>query len=542
MPRHRRNALLAVSCLLPLWAAPLAAQSMADPVLPAGRLRIATSGIFDYATERYGLRTEGGSTVEELEPLGFDLTKPSAADFFPGAADLRERLAAALDDDASGFPLRLGASQALVTANRVEVPFSADVGVLDWLTVGVTVPLVKTRFEGTFEIAPDTLADLGVNPGVVNQALVRGFVESLADRAGAAATLASDACGTDPSSQACLDAQALAADLASAGDAFTALFGTSLLFPAAGTAAGDALTARVDALNTRLTDQGLTALEGLPLASEPLQGPTLDEFLTDLGGPFGYLAPPGTLQGPWELGDVEARVAVRLLAGEVRDSLNRIDRAWKVAALGTVRLPTGAARQVDAILLPRTSDGQLDLEGGLYAAFMSRHFAVRAQGLYTRQQPATVRDRVAPADVVLVPRVNIATLDWDPGDRMQLEIQPAFRLAPALSLGLTWHYLHQGSDRYTRLATPLPLMPAEPFVPSGAVYPDASVMDAETEQTFQEVGGSLTYQTTMTPGAAGQGVEVFIDVRTTVSGSGGRTPAGTRLVFGGRLLRRLWGR
>ena len=50
----------------------LGGQEFSGPLVAAGRLRLEINSLFLFADERFGRRLEGGSFVEEDEPLGFD--------------------------------------------------------------------------------------------------------------------------------------------------------------------------------------------------------------------------------------------------------------------------------------------------------------------------------------------------------------------------------------------------------------------------------------------------------------------------------------
>lgn len=132
---------------------------------------------------------------------------------------------------------------------------------------------------------------------------------------------------------------------------------------------------------------------------------------------------------------------------------------------------------------------------------------------------------------------DIVEVERDPGDGFSLEIEPAFRIAPALSLALSWRMLSRGADHYTALTAPAP--------GGGPVNDhfedDVALLATGTEISLQEVGGSLTYRSRGLPETTGGGFETFFRVRSAISGSGGRVPAGLRAEFGLRLVRRLWG-
>ena len=129
------------SIIVPLG---VAGQEFSGPLLPAGQLRLEVRSLFLFADERFGSRTEGGSLVEEDEPLGFDFSDPAVGSrLFPALEDLEADLTAAAS--AAGPPLVLGRTQAVLTKDAVWLPIRVDVGVFDWLTVGATIPFSRRR-------------------------------------------------------------------------------------------------------------------------------------------------------------------------------------------------------------------------------------------------------------------------------------------------------------------------------------------------------------------------------------------------------------
>src|SRR5262245_42686781 len=65
-------ALLTVAIATP---AGLRAQLSEGILSPAGRLRLEVSPTFDLWANRYGTRVENGTTVDAVEPLGFDVER-----------------------------------------------------------------------------------------------------------------------------------------------------------------------------------------------------------------------------------------------------------------------------------------------------------------------------------------------------------------------------------------------------------------------------------------------------------------------------------
>lgn len=503
-------------------------QSLVDPVITPGEVRLSGGGMMLSWRDRFAI--DG-----EREPLAADLTRESAADLVPGLGGLSSALTALVGSPSA---LRLGASTALVSQNEVRVPLSIDLGLMDRVSIGVTVPLVRTTLETDLRFAQDPAADLGENPAVGQPSAVVDFLDLLGTRSTEASALAGQRCSTDPSSTECQSATALVDALTSGATTLQEAYAASALFPADGSAAGDALVAWAAALDASLTAEGLTALGSAP----PLAATVLDEagfqtLVSDPGGPFAA-APLESFGGLWGLGDIEVRAAVRLAQGQRVDSAGVPEMAWNVAALGAVRLPTGAADSTGVFLDRGRDDGQLDLEAGVFATLAMGRLGVSARAFYTRQQSGSIRRRIAPYGQVLSGRNDVAVLDWDPGDGVRFEIEPALRLHPALSVGASYLYVSRGSDVYTSATAPIGLTPA---IPTSQYFPDASVLDAGTEFNLQELGGSITYRSRGLPETSGGGFEVFLRMRTAISGSGGRVPAGVRGEFGLRLVRRLWG-
>lgn len=519
---------LAITAAITAPAGALSGQSLLDPVVDPGEIRLHGGAQFLGWSERWNI--DGAR-----EPLAVDLTRESAAELIPGLQGLRSSLESLVG---TSGPFQLGAATATVSQNEVRVPLSIDVGVIDRITVGVTVPLVRTIVEADLRVADDDQADLGLNPAITGGGTVPAFLDSLSARAGSAAALRTQLCDAEPGSAGCTAATALASDLDAAGGLLGDAYRASGLFPASGTSTGAALDAWFAAVNDALTIQGLAPLTTAPpLAAEVADHSGIQALLVDGAGPF-RSAPLASYGSRWGLGDIEARIGARLLEGQQVDSTGSATLAWSLAAIGTVRLPTGSGDSVNVFLDRGLDDGQMDLEGGAWLSVATRRFSVQARALYTVQQSGEITKRVAPYGEVLSGTGDIVLLDRDPGDGLSIEIEPAIRLAPALALGVSWRMVSRGEDRYSASGSPV-------VGSDGAVedryYDDLDLLGVGTEYSLQEIGGSLTYRSRGLPETSGGGFETFLRVRKAIAGSGGRVPAGVRSEFGLRLVRRLWG-
>ena len=72
--------------------------------------------------------------------------------------------------------ISFGSSSAEVTLDRIQMDLSAEIGILDWLTVGANVPLIKSRTEAFFKLRADS-SGLGSNPAIGNAPQVVTFLE-----------------------------------------------------------------------------------------------------------------------------------------------------------------------------------------------------------------------------------------------------------------------------------------------------------------------------------------------------------------------------
>jgi hypothetical protein len=409
------------------------------------------------------------------------------------------------------------------------------------VTVGVTVPLVQSNVEADLRVATDSLADLGVNPGIGAAAVVSSYLDALQTRGLEAAGLATSLCAQSPGSPECSAATALSDDISALHQSLGTAYHRSALFPATGTSTGDALTARLEAVDTALVAQGLTAVGSTPpLAAAVADRAALQDLFADPIGPFAASAIGGST-GRWGLGDIEGRVSVRLLDGMNVDSAGAPTSAWSLAVTGTVRLPTGSADSTGVFLDRGRDDGQLDVEGAVFAALSTRRLALRAQAAYLRQQPGTFDARVVPLGEIVSGSGDVLEVELDPGDGIRLEVEPSLRLSPTLSLGLSWRWTRFGEDTFSATGM-LPVEQAEGFVGVNTrYYSDPELLAEGTEFELQELGGQITYRTVDQPGNDGRGFEAFLRLQTAVSGSGGRVPAGFRGEFGLRFIRSLWG-
>jgi hypothetical protein len=126
-PSLGRAGLLCLLLLAGADLAPAVGQSTEGILAPGGRLRFDVGLELHMWDDRFGRLENASGVSEEVEPLEFDLERGPIAD------------------------AELGSIEAEVLRERNVVTLGAAVGVFDWLTLGVDVPLVQSRTEITFD-------------------------------------------------------------------------------------------------------------------------------------------------------------------------------------------------------------------------------------------------------------------------------------------------------------------------------------------------------------------------------------------------------
>ncbi len=381
---------------------------------------------------------------------------------------------------------------------------------------------------------PDTVAEpLGVNPSATNPTAVDGFLQALQSAEADALANASSVCSGSPGSAACTSAQSLA-DRTSAFRASTEeAYDASAFFPVAGTTTAAALDQATATLDADLVAAGLPGIgASMAFAAEAV---TEETFLrlpaTGVSGVLGDSL--ASVRGIWQAGDMEASLTARILEGEVRDSAASHSRlSYRLLGTFLVRLPTGHVDNPDVFLDVGTGDGQTDFEGRLLGELtLGRRFGIRGGARYGIQMSRTLVRRVAPPETILAPLATRQLVRWSPGSYFGLEVAPAYRFSDELSLAAEYRAFRKYRDTY-ELTGPSVGAPVDPYV-----------LEVESGVTLHELGGTLRYDTTARWLSGGARYPIQLEARwlRAIAGGGGQTPVTTRIEFGVRLSRRIWG-
>ena len=499
----------------------LRGQEFSGPLVAAGRLRIEINSLFLFADERFGRRMEGGSLVEENEPLGFDFADTAVGSrLFPGLEGLEAELTAATG--AAVTPLVLGRTRVVLTKDAVWLPIRLDVGVFDWLTVGGTVPFSRRRAELATSFQ-DTGANVGQTPSDAGT-----FLGSVLAANNVLATLTTTLCSADPSGPACVEATSLLAEGEGFHDALGDAYGGYGVFPLAGSDTGDALQARVTALVSAYQAVGISSFPtSVPLATDLLTEATYLDLVTNSA--FGVEGDSlKTWRSPWELGDVEVHAYARLwgIGQESRPNEPEPTIRAEIGAGALFRFGTGRTDSPRNFIDTGSGDGQNDIELSVFGSLsVGKRLGIIGDFRYGVQRPVRVLRRITAPDRIFAPLIPAEqVVRWNPGDYTHLRVSPRVHLSEELTLRLDLRYVSKKVDRYSSV--------------DAATGLDTGPLELETRQQFLGIGGALVFSTVRS--GRGRPVDVRFAFQKAVSGSGGSTPKTSRFEVGVRFYRGLW--
>ena len=499
----------------------LGGQEFSGPLVAAGQLRLEINSLFLFADQRFGRRMEGGSFVEEDEPLGFDFEDTAVGSrLFPALEDLEADLATAAG--AAITPLVLGRTRAVLTKDAVWLPIRLDVGVFDWLTVGTTVPFSRRRAEFATSIQTDG-ANVGVPPGTAGDFLGEVFTAN-----GALSAIVTTLCTSNPSSPECLQATSLLGEGQGFHQALTRGYGDHGVFPLEGSVTGDALQSRTTSLLNAYQAVGVPSFPtAIPLATEVLTEVTYLDLVSNRAFPVKGDSLK-TWRSPWERGDVEIHAYARLwgIGQETPPNEPQPTVRVEIGAGALFRIGSGRTDSPRNFIDTGSGDGQHDLElSGFGALSVGRRLGIVGEFRYGIQQPVDVRRRIKAPDRIFAPLDPAEqVVRWNPGDYRRLRVSPRVYLTEEIALAFDLRYFSKRADRYRSV--------------DAAAGPDAGLLELETKERLLGIGGGLVLSTVKS--GRGRPVEARFFFQQAVSGSGGATPKTWLIEVGLRFYRGLW--
>ena len=427
----------------------------AGAVLPRGSLRVTFGGTHQVQRDRY---VDG-----IIEGIGGPLTSTALGPSqFPllGSIETEVRALGLPTFGASLGTSRLDARQRLFIT-----PLAIHVGVADWLTVGASASLVRTKAEELFRLRGDSgRATLGVNPILIGSAVATTNATTIGAYSAAALSLQSrrDDCiaspGSWPECATILAEVAAVSTLISGTAAFasglTALYGAGLIggapyVPLAGSAAEDALRARVDSIRLALERYGVTNVTtttGLPLGAQaPLAAADLALLITDPVRGFG--AKRLKDGGLTAIGDVRLTALIRVHEGA----------RLRQSAYVELRLGTGARARADRLLDQGTGTGFDAITARTITDLrVNPRLAANLSFAITTSFKDEVRMRVPAAafpGFLEVWRDTVVPVT--PGLLFEVGVAPRFRLSESITLAGEWQLFRQGEGTHDLAATVL---------------------------------------------------------------------------------------
>ncbi|MDB4949426.1 MAG: hypothetical protein JWM27_2075 [Gemmatimonadetes bacterium] len=464
--------------LLAFAAGPAHAQGEDALVLPRGVVEGSAPLVF-----RHFDSLLGSSKV----PLGALFDTPFPASTFARTAPARDSLQKLYDalgakSGAGAFALstedvRLGTYTVNLAAEQRTAPLSMRMGVTNWLTLGVTVPIEwrATEVDG----AHFTDAGLGANPSAtINQARLASIDSSLAR------------------------------------------YGTAAYLPLRESPAGRELERRYEAAR-KAGDTTTLAL--------PTHGLSETEFQELLQGRAGSVYPFFGAMRLYRPGDVEVSARVRLMnpigvrLRPGRDSASGV----RVALEGALRLPTGKGADLDTLVEVPGASGHGGASGAVFADLFRGRLWLSAAGRWTHPFARDVVRRTYPTGNPFVPLSDSILVSRTPGDRLELGFTPRFRLTDEISLAGRYALARQG-------ATTLGTTPD-----AGLSFAGIESTEAQTAQ-LAGGGMSYSTLTAYGRGTAKVPYEFSLLYERVIAGSGG-TPGGSVVTATGRVYVQAWG-
>jgi hypothetical protein len=489
--------------------------------LSRGMLRLGLAPTWTRFDQRY--RADG-----DAEPLGADLTTDSlGVSRFSILAPLQERL-----PSLTGIPdvrVSLGRTRVDHDAAIFSVPLSAEVGIGGRLSLGIVVPIVRTRSGVLFSPNPGlSEGNVGINPALdsedsraQNEALFTQFASAI-DALQALITACGDPSNPDPR---CPQARTPEAqELANSATAFAGGLGdvyseTSSFVPLSNSDFDAAIRTRITTFAQSFADFAINDITSTGPAGATIAGfADLRRILTDPA--FGIRAEPLDTRTATSIGDIEIGATLQLFNTVRRDTLQRYGSGVRATVGGAFRLGTGRADDPDDFVDVPSGDGQNDVEVRTrWDLLLGSRFALGFGGRYVWQLPDREVVRITGPHDPFAAYWRRHDVDRDVGDVIDVDVTPRIALGSFFSLMGQYRVRRKAEDRHTGLFDVTDDL-------GEAVTLDASVLDAETEQREDRVSVGLGYST-LTSVARKRSripIEIFMQYGESIRGSGGKTP------------------
>jgi hypothetical protein len=490
--------LLSIAAAAP---APLAAQ--AEFAVPVGRGLLRVNFTPDWLSydHRFGLNVPGYANGSPV-PIGLDFSAESlGVSSLPVLRPLQDQVRAA--SGLGAFTLNLGRSVVQLNASVRTLPIGLELGLSRRLSVGFTVPIVRSRVDASFLV--DTNPAKRSNVAFSDTAAVSGFRTQVDAALAALQTQAT-------SGPASLRDSARAA--LTRLQPFQSLAHAPLL-PLNGSAAGTGVKtnlASAESTYAQLKAQYAAAGVTMPalntlltLPDSALARADLERFFSDTTLPtradtLGTVVRTG-------IGDITAHATYQFAEGA----------RYRGQIVVTTRLPTGKVPSASNFLDLGTGTHQLGVEAALANdVLIGSNFVIHAVARAGGAKADKLARRVTTPDLPMAPFSQLAMVNRSPGSYVALDLAPTWLLDDAFSVRVTYSYLNQGPTHYSYVD------PAD----SLRVGMSAGVLDQETAMRAMRIGGGVTFATLSRylAGTASLPYSLTVTYESTIWGRGGRVP------------------
>lgn len=491
------------------------AQATAFPVLPRGAILMELEAT---STAIRGVRRDGS-----LQPLG------EGSFFLPGIGPdrLPELTSTQLrfrelmgEDVGSTWGLDLGATGGRIEADEQRVDFRIGYGVLDRVTLGLTIPTVRRRINPVVRLEA-TGATVGSNPTQTAPGQVSGFLSEAAEALADLEARVEAECAEPSAETRCQEGQQLldraSGFLAALEDAYQ----QEILFPLRGSEGGQGILDRWAGLRLDLADWQVATPGEPPLAGGPLSEEAFASAFVHPGwGQEGF--PNGPVDEFMGLGDLQAHVVVGLVDLGGSGEGMRI----RSSAVASARFATGTPDSLQLVAPFHVPDGVsgVGLRVVTDVASPSRFAALVVLEGWRYGESETTLLAPDPAQVLGQNALARIPARWTPGSTLRVRVTPRVHVVSSLSLGLGYEMARKGDGTYDLDADPA----GGPFVPE----PDGSTLHRlRGEFRYHGFEGSILESLPFP-------LEIVLAYDAPIGASGSRAPDERRVELGIRVLRR----
>jgi hypothetical protein len=374
----------------------------------------------------------------------------------------------------SPFRLSLGRTAAAADARRVVTPIRGEFGLTSRITLGVMIPLVRTRTSIMLRTNPlGTEGNVGINPASVNRSAMASDSAVYAQLVNASAALQAglQACQANPAASPncpnllaqAQNATSLLQSAAAFSTAFAAVYGANATLPGApvvpvtGSVADLAIRGRLAAFDSSFQALLSTGpvITSAPAAAGAVMGSgDLNAFLQN-PGIAGFDSVASTIR--ISTGDVELSARIRLFDGFLDSAATRRPDAFLARSTFTavVSLPTGQPAVATNPLDIGTGRGTMQI-GGRFSAYLQRgtRLGLSATAEYLQPTGKTKTGAFPLAVGGPFPPSVSSAFPYTPGAITRLEIAPRFIISHQFGVNAVYDYTNVAANRYTFGPTP----------------------------------------------------------------------------------------